>query len=137
MNQINDKPHPSYGPTNPAPGNQAAGQRQRYGSLIELNLEKEQAYRDLHAAVWPTIVERIKQANIENYSIYVAPIGDRKYLFSYFEYTGSNFAADMASIAEDPETKRWWRETIPCQTPLPNRKPDEWWMDLESVFHLD
>ena len=39
------------------------------------------------------------------------------YLFSYFEYTGSDFAADMAKLAADPTTQRWWEVCKPCHEP--------------------
>jgi len=59
------------------------------------------------------------------------------YLFSYFEYVGSDFAADMARLAADPVTERWWALCKPCQDPLPDRSPDEWWASMEEVFHHD
>jgi L-rhamnose mutarotase len=58
-------------------------------------------------------------------------------LFSYFEYMGTDFAADMAKMAADPATKRWWLLTDPCQEPLPDRAPGEWWSPMEEVFHVD
>jgi len=44
------------------------------------------------------------------------------YLFSYFEYTGTDFAKDMAKMAADPATQRWWTFSEPCQKPLAGRK---------------
>ena len=43
------------------------------------------------------------------------------YLFSYFEYVGDDFAADMANMAADPTTQKWWAVCKPCQEPLANR----------------
>ena len=59
------------------------------------------------------------------------------YLLSYSEYTGSDFAADMAKMASDPATQRWWSLCEPCQKPLNQRSPDEWWSGMEEVFHAD
>jgi len=41
-------------------------------------------------------------------------------------------------MAEDPETQRWWRETAPCQRPLPNAAAAEGvtWLDAKEVFHI-
>jgi len=73
-----------------------------------------------------------------NYSIYLRQLDDgQHYLFSYFEYTGSDFAADMAKMAADPTTQRWWSCCQPCQKPLAHRAPDEWWAGMEEVFHCD
>ncbi|HOB33460.1 MAG TPA: L-rhamnose mutarotase, partial [Verrucomicrobiota bacterium] len=92
----------------------------------------------LHAAVWPGVLKMIRECNIRNYSIYLRhfPNGEY-YLFSYFEYTGNDFAADMAKMAADPETQRWWSVCMPCQDPLSNRAEGEWWAKMEEVFHMD
>lgn len=124
----------SYGPTNPTPETQAKSGVRRFGSVIGLNPETEKYYRDLHANVWPGILDRIKDANIRNYSIYTTEIDSKKYLFSYFEYVGEDFDADMKAMASDPEMQRWWKETDPCQIQLPTRKPDANWSEMEMVF---
>ena len=110
----------------------------RYGSVIGLRSEKMAEYKKLHAAVWPEVAKAIKAANIRNYSIYLRKLDDGNYyLFSYFEYVGQDFAGDMAKMAADPETKRWWTFTDPCQKPLRDRKEGEWWSAMEEVFHQD
>lgn len=111
---------------------------QRFASVTGLKPEREAYYRQLHAAPWPAILARIKDCNIRNYSIYCSRIDGKAYLFSYFEYVGKDFAADMKKMAADPETRRWWRETDPCQVPLPAaRIKGGIWADAEEVFHTD
>ena len=111
---------------------------QRYGSVIGLSPEKTAEYKTLHAAVWPDVLAMIKQSHIRNYSIYLRRLGDgNQYLFSYFEYTGSDFAADMATMAADPTTQKWWDLCMPCQQPLADREAGEWWAPMEEVFHCD
>jgi len=110
----------------------------RYGSVIGVAQEKIEEYKRLHAAVWPEVLDRIGNSNIHNYSIYLRKFPDgAHYLFSYFEYTGKDFAADSAKIAADPKTQEWWAVCKPCQIPLANRSPGEWWADMEEVFHAD
>ena len=58
----------------------------RYGSVIKINPEKIDIYKKLHANPWPEINAMIKECNIQNYSIYLKD----EYLFSYFEYIGSD-----------------------------------------------
>ena len=123
----------TYGPTNPSVPPDGI---QRYGSVIGLDPEKEQAYRVLHANAWPGVVARLKLSNIQNYSIYIAEIEDKKYLFSYFEYVGSDFEADMRAMADDAETQRWWQETDPCQIVLNRVAEAERWKPLEQVFWM-
>ena len=110
----------------------------RYGSVIGVRKEKLARYKKLHAAVWPGVLKMIKQCNIRNYSIYLRKMpGGQHFLFSYFEYTGKDFKKDMAKMAADPTTQKWWKECIPCQKPLRDRAKGEWWASMEEVFHQD
>lgn len=113
--------------------NKPQGNRQRFGSVIAVPPTRLEEYKKLHAAVWPGVKKMIKECNLENYSIYYKD----GLLFSYYEYTGTDYEADMAKMAADPETQRWWAVCKPCQRPLPTRQPGEWWADMEEVFHLD
>ena len=115
----------------------APKQVQRFGSVIGLKPEKKDYYIKLHAETWPTVLKRIRESNIRNYSIYMAELEGKLYLFSYFEYIGDDFDADMAKIGEDPETQRWWKETDPCQTRLPDTPEGEQWLGIPEVFHTD
>ena len=105
----------------------------RFGMVIGLKPEAEKEYREHHAAVWPEVLDRIRQCNIRNYSIYLKD----GMLYSYFEYYGADFAADMAKMAADPATQRWWALMEPMQEPVATRKEGEWWAGMEEVFHLD
>ena len=106
--------------------------------VIGLRAEKLDEYIKLHASVWPDVLKMIAQCNIRNYSIYLRQLDDGKhYLFSYFEYVGQDFAADMAKMAADPTTQRWWAICKPCQKPVAGRLPDEWWASMEEVFHME
>lgn len=110
----------------------------RYGSVIEVKEEKLEEYVKLHVEVWPDVLAMIKQCNIQNYSIYLRRLPDGKYyLFSYFEYVGGDFDADMAKMAADPTTQKWWAVCKPCQLPLPDIADGQWWADMEEVFHCD
>ena len=110
----------------------------RYGAVIEVKADRVDEYKRLHAAVWPGVLVLIKACNLQNYSIYLRKLPDGKYyLFSYFEYVGSDFASDMAKMAAAPETQRWWAVCKPCQEPLPDRSQGEWWAGMEEVFHQD
>ncbi|MDL2236306.1 L-rhamnose mutarotase [Christensenellaceae bacterium OttesenSCG-928-K19] len=105
----------------------------RYGQVIKVRPEKEAYYRDLHANAWPEVLDMIKECNIKNYTIFLRD----GYLFSYYEYTGDNYEADMAKMAADPTTQKWWDECKPCQQPLDTIVEGEWWADMEEVFRLD
>jgi L-rhamnose mutarotase len=106
---------------------------ERHGSVIGVKPEKLEEYKAYHAKVWPEVLDMITRCHIRNYSIYYKD----GYLFSYFEYTGDDFAADMAKMAADPTTQKWWKVMGPMQEPLPTRAEGEWWAEMEEVFHLD
>jgi L-rhamnose mutarotase len=110
---------------------------QRYGSVIGVKPEKLEEYKQLHAAVWPDVLAQIHRSNIRNFSIFLRRIEGKHYLFSYFEYIGSDFTADMALMAADAATQKWWEHCIPCQIPFEDRAPGEWWAGMEEVFHGD
>ena len=105
----------------------------RYGTVIKVRPEKFRQYKRLHAVVWPDVLKKIAECNIRNYSIYHKD----GYLFSYFEYVGDDFDADMARMAADETTRKWWAVCKPCQRPLQTRAPGEWWAGMEEVFHCD
>lgn len=108
---------------------------QRYAMVTGLRPEKEAYYRDLHAKPWPGVIAKIEECNIRNFSIYRQEISGKPYLFAYFEYIGDDFEADMAKMAADEETQRWWKETDPCQRPLAEAlKKDQIWTMAEEVF---
>lgn len=110
----------------------------RFAWVIGAKEEKLDEYKELHANVWPDVLSGIKRSNITNYSIYLRQLPDGEYyLFSYLEYVGEDFEADMAKMAADPITQKWWDVCKPCQEPLANRAEGEWWSDMEEVFHCD
>ena len=109
----------------------------RFVWVTGLKPEKVAYYKHLHANPWPAVNRRLKESHIQNYSIHLREIEGKLYLFSYLEYTGTDWTADMKKIADDPETQRWWKETDPCQAPLPDAAAQgKIWSDLEEVYYL-
>lgn len=108
-------------------------QIRRFGSVIRIKPDMIERYKELHANAWPEVWEQITMSNIRNYSIFLKD----DYLFSYFEYIGDDFEADMKKMAVYSVTREWWKEMDPCQIPLETRKEGEWWASMEEVFHQD
>ncbi len=105
----------------------------RYGMVIRVRPELEDAYVHLHENTWPGVLQRISDSNIRNYSIFMRD----GYLFAYYEYVGEDYEADMAKMAEDPVTQAWWKLTDPCQQPVESAAVGEKWAEMEEVFHHD
>ena len=110
----------------------------RYGMIIGLRPEKVAEYKQLHAAVWPEVLKKIRECQIRNYSIYLRR-----------SRTGSITSSAISSIPAATSRRTWsgWppirprsaggRFCEPCQRPLADRAPKEWWANMEEVFHVD
>ncbi len=107
----------------------------RYGQVIRLRPEMRDEYVRLHAAVWPGVLATIRDCNISDYSIWLRM--PEHLLFAQFDYAGADFAADMARMAADPETQRWWAVCKPCHDPLETRGAEEWWAGMTEIFRMD
>jgi L-rhamnose mutarotase len=106
---------------------------QRKAWIIKVKPEKLEEYKRLHANVWPGVLKKLEEVNIRNYSIFYRD----GLLFSYLEYMGDDFDADMKKMAADSLTREWWKLTDPCQEPVETAGEGVWWADMEEVFHMD
>jgi len=104
----------------------------RFGQTIFLKPECAAEYVAQHAAVWPGVLKMISECNIQNYSIFKKEL----ILFAYFEYVGTDFDGDMAKMAADQETQRWWDVVKPLMQPIETRNEGEFWADMEEIFHI-
>lgn len=104
----------------------------RIASVIGISPENIEQYEALHADAWPGVLARLSASNVVNYSIY--RYGEL--LFSYLEYVGDDYEADMAACAADPITQKWWDICKPMQRPVADRAPGEWWKEIPELFHL-
>ncbi|WP_432098006.1 L-rhamnose mutarotase [Streptomyces sp. WAC 04229] len=105
----------------------------RVAQVIRVLPEKVDEYRQLHGGVPEPVLARLRACHITNYSIHL--LDDR--LFGYFEYHGDDLAADLALMADDPATQEWWRRTAPCQHPVDEAAPGEWWASMTQVFLME
>ena len=105
----------------------------RFGQTILLKPEGAEEYIKQHAAVWPGVLNMISACNIKNYSIFKKD----NVLFAYFEYVGNDVDRDMATMAADSETQRWWDVVKPLMEPIETRNVGEFWADMEEIFHVD
>jgi len=104
----------------------------RIGSVIGVKPDQIAVYERIHAEVWPGVLATLKRANVSKFSIFRF----ENMLFSYMEYTGKDYEADMALISADPVTQEWWKVTAPMQNPVPQKKENEWWHQIPEVFQL-
>ena len=102
----------------------------RFGQVIKAKPDGLADYKKWHANPMPGVNEMIKECGLKNYSIF----SRGEYLF---EYEGEDFDADMAKMAADPATQRWWDVVKPLMQPLDDRAEGEFWSDMEEIYHLD
>lgn len=106
---------------------------QRFAQIIKLKPEAMSTYRKHHTQVWPEVLQILRQGNYRNYSIYLF----ENTLFGYFEYIGTDFAADQNWIAQQPRVQEWSALMATMQHPVATAKSGEWWVSMEEVFHLE
>ena len=105
----------------------------RFGMALKIKPGCAEAYKSYHAAVWPEVLDKIRECNIRNYSIFLKD----DLLFGYFEYHGNDRATDWEKMAAHSKTQEWWAVMETLQEPVPTRKEGEWWAEMEEVFHLE
>ncbi|WP_019554627.1 L-rhamnose mutarotase [Propionispira raffinosivorans] len=106
---------------------------QIFASVIRLRPEKADYYKKLHANPFASVNKKIKECGITKYQIF----NRDDLLFSIMEYCGDDFEYDMAKMAQDAETQRWWQETDPCQMRIDGAFKHEWWADMKLVYDLN
>jgi L-rhamnose mutarotase len=76
---------------------------QRMGMVIGVKPDRVEEYKALHAAPWPEMDAALSAANLRNYSIYLRE--PENLLFGYWEYVGTDYAADMKLLGERAVTQ--------------------------------
>jgi L-rhamnose mutarotase len=103
----------------------------RLAHVGRLRPEGRERYLALHADPWPEVVQGLRERHVANYSIFRRD----DLLFSYMEYGGDDFTADMSRPF--PRQDEWMAAVTPLLQPFDQRSPGEWWSEMEDVFHLD
>ena len=104
----------------------------RVGMVTQLRPEKLAEYKRLHADSNPGVRDILNKYHMHNFSIYLQKIDGKWYEFGYYEYTGSNFDADMAAMAKEPRTVEWLKVCDPMQKPLPGAKG---WTEMQRAYY--
>ena len=105
----------------------------RIAQVIRLDPDRIEEYERVHAAVWPEVLAQLSRSGIRNYSIHRY----ETLLFANFEYVGDDFESDMAAMADDETTRRWWAVCEPMQRPVEECAARDWWHTIPEVFHVD
>ena len=103
----------------------------RVGFSLKVKKEKLEQYIQHHKNVWPEMLDALRAAGWNNYSIFAREDGS---LFGYFE-TEESLQAAQAKMAAQPVNTRWQEFMAPFFEV--NARPDENFLELTEIFHLD
>jgi L-rhamnose mutarotase len=106
---------------------------QRVCFRLKVRKEMMDEYVVRHAAVWPDMLAALSETGWSNYSLYL----DRKdgTLIGYFETP--SLAAAKAGMEKKEINAKWQADMAPFFDSLDGKRPDEGFLELEEVFHLN
>ena len=108
----------------------------RYCLALDLKDDPEliAGYEKHHRAVWPGVLESIKDAGIESMEIYRT--GNR--LFMIMEVNDSfSFERKSQLDLTNPEVLQWEALMWTYQQKLPISKPGEKWVIMDRIFKME
>lgn len=105
----------------------------RIGFILKVKADKLAEYKDHHKSVWPDMLDALRATGWHNYSIFMREDG---MLFGYFE-TPMSLAEAQAGMAKTEVNTRWQEMMAPYFEIPPGAHPDQMFVELEEVFHLD
>ncbi len=100
--------------------------------LLKVKSERLEEYKERHKAVWPEMLEALRETGWGNYSLFLREDG---LLVGYVETP--DYASALSGMAGREINQRWQREMAPFFEGLEGRRPDQGLLRLEEVFHLD
>jgi L-rhamnose mutarotase len=91
------------------------------------------AYETYHQAVWPEIIQSLKDAGIEGLEIY--RVSNR--LFMIMDTNAAfSFEQKEKLDAQNEKVQEWEKVMWKYQQALPNAKPGEKWILMQRIFSL-
>ena len=104
----------------------------RYCFLLQVRPELLAEYRERHAAVWPEMLQALRDTGWRNYSLFARDDG---LLVGYVE--ADDLDAAQEAMARTEVNSRWQAEMSRYFAGLEGRGPDESFLLLDEVFNLD
>ena len=99
--------------------------------LLKVKPDRLAEYKQHHKAIWPDMLEALRETGWHNYSIFLREDG---LLVGYLETP--NYQKALAGMAQREVNLRWQREMAPFFENLEGQRPDESSLLLEEIFHL-
>ena len=99
---------------------------------LQVKPERIAEYRDRHAEVWPDMLEALASTGWHNYSLFLRDDG---LLIGYVETPSIEQA--QAGMQDTEVNGRWQAEMAEFFDDLGDQKPDQGFLVLEEIFHLE
>lgn len=103
----------------------------RVAFQLKVKADKLEEYKEHHQHVWPEMLDALRESGWHNYSLFLRDDG---LMFGYFETPHS--LAQAQALMEEKEVNARWQELMAPYFAAEVR-PDESFIELEEVFHLD
>lgn len=104
----------------------------RYCFTLQVRPDRTAEYAERHRAVWPEMLAALQETGWRNYSLFLREDG---LLVGYVE--ADDLIAARAAMADTEVNARWQAEMAPYFTGIDGRAPDEGFLLLQEVFHLE
>lgn len=103
----------------------------RFAFKMILKKGCEEEYKRRHAAIWPELVQMIKDQGVSDYSIFWDK--ETNLLFGVQKCSSDTNSQDTDNV--DPITQKWWDMMADIMEVNPDNSPVT--VPLKEVFHLD
>jgi len=100
--------------------------------LLKVKADRLEEYKKRHAHVWPDMLEALRESSWHNYSLFLRDDG---LLIGYFETP--DYAKALEGMAAREVNERWQRDMSNFFENLGGRRPDQGFLRLQEVFHLE
>jgi L-rhamnose mutarotase len=105
---------------------------QRVCFILQIRPDRLSEYRERHQAVWPEMLDALKECGWKNYSLFLHPEGQ---VIGYLET--EDFEKARECMAMLPINLKWQREMAPFFYAPPGVTPDQIMKPLPELFHID
>src|SRR5215831_2191877 len=104
---------------------------QRICFILHVKKDRLQEYKERHRAVWPEMVNALRETGWHNYSLFLRGDG---MLVGYLET--EDFAKARAGMAKLEINRRWQNDMADFFVQPDSLLPDQAMAPLEEVFHI-
>ncbi|NDV50254.1 MULTISPECIES: L-rhamnose mutarotase [Roseobacteraceae] len=102
---------------------------EKYAFRMELNPGCAEEYKRRHDAIWPELVDLLKDAGVEDYSIHLDP--ETNHLFGVLWRREDH---GMDALPQTEVMQRWWAHMADIMRTQPDNEPVA--VPLVPMFHM-